>query len=131
MSDIQLYLVEFEKNKDEALRIAQQTAAKLEKKEIKLVALIEGIGEYINSEETHLRARSLAYLADVLVSLKPRVLTLQQRNLLCDFILSRVQDDTEGIGSCARGLLALEELGKWDQETASTITTTFVNHSVV
>jgi DNA repair/transcription protein MET18/MMS19 len=34
-------------------------------------------------------------------------------NLLCDFTLSRT-DDTEGLGSCAKALLALEELGKWD-----------------
>lgn len=121
MSDIQLYLVEFEKNKDEAHNIAVQTATKLERKELKLVALIESIGEYINHEEAHLRSRSLAFLADVLSSVPPRVLTGQQRNLLCDFILSRVQDDTEGIGSCARGLLALEERGKWDQETTAKI----------
>jgi DNA repair/transcription protein MET18/MMS19 len=34
-------------------------------------------------------------------------------NLLCDFTLSRTED-TEGLGSCAKALMALEELGKWD-----------------
>jgi DNA repair/transcription protein MET18/MMS19 len=34
-------------------------------------------------------------------------------NLLCDFTLSRTEDN-EGLGSCAKALLALEELGKWD-----------------
>ena len=126
MSDIQLYLVEVSKSKDEAQKIAQQTASKLERKELKLVALIESIGEYINNEDATLRSNSLAYLADVLSAVPPRVLTLQQRSLLCDFVLSRMQDDSEGIGSCARALMALEERGKWDQDTASKIFTTYV-----
>jgi len=127
MSDIQLYLVEIGKNKDEAQRIAQQTATRLERKELKLVALVEGIGEYVNNEDATLRANSLAYLADVLSVLPPRLLTLQQRSLLCDFVLSRLQNDSEGIGSCARALMALEERGKWDQETATNIMTTYVS----
>ena len=74
MSDIQLYLVEIGKNKDEAQRIAQQTATRLDRKELKLVALVEGIGEYVNNEDATLRANSLAYLADVLSVLPPRLL---------------------------------------------------------
>lgn len=124
MSDIQLYLIEAGKNKDEAQRIAQQTASRLQLKELKLVTLVEDIGEYINNEDPDLRSRSLAYLADVLAAVPQRVLTLQQRGLLCDFCLSRVQDDTKGTGHCARALMALEERGKWDQDTARRIMTT-------
>ena len=36
-------------------------------------------------------------------------------NLLCDFVLSRLED-SEGLGSCAKALIALEERGKWDNE---------------
>ena len=121
MSDIQLYLIETSKNKDEAKRIAEQSAAKLETKELKLLTLVESIGEYVNNDDNQLRAGSLAYLADVISSTKQGVLTLQQRSLLSDFILSRTQDDTEGIGSCARGLMALEERGKWDPSTVQNI----------
>jgi len=125
MSDIQLYLVEAgKKNQAEAQKIAEQTAVKLERKEIKLVALIEGIGEYINNEDAALRTNSLAYLADILSVIPKGVLSLQQRSLLCDFILSRIQDDSEAIASCAKALIALEERGKWDQDTATKITTT-------
>ena len=42
-------------------------------------------------------------------------------NLLGDFILSRIADDREGLGSCAKGLLALEERGKWENERAANI----------
>lgn len=41
-------------------------------------------------------------------------------NLLTNFVLSRVED-SEGLGSCAKGLLALEERGKWDNETVTKI----------
>lgn len=34
---------------------------------------------------------------------------------MCDFVLSRT-DDNAGLGSCAKALLALEALGKWDDQ---------------
>lgn len=58
---------------------------------------------------------AMSYLAEVLASTPPKVLSLQQRNLLCDFTLSRTEDN-EGLGSCAKALLALEALGKWDDQ---------------
>jgi DNA repair/transcription protein MET18/MMS19 len=49
-------------------------------------------------------------------------------NLLCDFTLSRTED-TEGLGSCARALLALEELGKWDDIRVVGITEALVTNT--
>lgn len=126
MSDIQLYLVEIVKDKDEARELAAQSANRLASGELRLLQLIESCGEYINSDEPHLRKNSLAYLADVLAQVPPKVLSGQQRRLLCDFILSRVKDDFEGTGECAKALMALEERGKWDSETAGEIINTFV-----
>ncbi|KAG9712892.1 hypothetical protein KCU73_g16701, partial [Aureobasidium melanogenum] len=96
MSDIQLYLVEADKNKDEARRLAARSAAALANGDLKLVELIENAGEYINHEDPTLRIKSLSYLADVLEQVAPKVLKGQQRNLLCGFILTRVSDDSEG-----------------------------------
>lgn len=127
MSDIQLYLVTITKDKDEARSLAAQTATRLASGQLKLLQLIESCGEYINSDDAQLRKNSLAFLADVLAQLPPKVLSLQQRKLLCDFVLSRVKDDTEGAGSCARALIALEERGKWDLDTAAEIINTFVS----
>jgi DNA repair/transcription protein MET18/MMS19 len=45
-------------------------------------------------------------------------------NLLSEFVLSRITNDVEGIGSCAKALLALEELGKWDASKAQKIMST-------
>ena len=126
MSDIQLYLVEADKNKDEAKRLAARSAESLANGNLKLVELIENAGEYINHEDPSMRIKSLAYLADVLEQVAPKVLKGQQRNLLCGFILTRVTDDNEGAGHCARALVALEKLGKWDAETAANIANTWV-----
>ncbi len=129
MSDIQLYLLEVDKNKTEARQIAARSASKLEHKGVKLIDLITSLEEYINNKDDGaLRAKSVAYLADVLESLPPRILSLQERRLLCDFILGRIEGDTEGIGASARILIALEERGKWDQETAQRVVNPFLDH---
>ena len=114
MSDIQLYLFEVEKNKTEAKNVAKQSAQKLETKELKLIDLITSLEEYINNKsDAAVRGHSVAYLADVLSAVGPRVLSNQERRLLCDFILGRIEGDVEGIGSSARALLALEEETAW------------------
>lgn len=130
MSDIQLYLLEVDKNRAEARQIARNSATKLESKELKLIDLITSLEEYINNkDDAGLRAKSVYYLAEVLESVPLKVLTGQERRLLCDFILGRLKGDVEGIGSSARALLALEERGKWDPDTAQKVMKTFVDHT--
>ncbi|KAK5174391.1 uncharacterized protein LTR77_001471 [Saxophila tyrrhenica] len=130
MSDIQLYLLEVDKNKPEAQSTAARSASKLEHKELKLIDLITSLEDYINNkDDAALRAKSVAYLADVLEAVPPKVLTGQERRLLCDFILGRLEGDSEGIGASARVLTALEERGKWDPETVQRVTKTFLDHA--
>ncbi|OCL11928.1 MMS19 nucleotide excision repair protein-like protein [Glonium stellatum] len=129
MSDIQLYLLEFDKNKKEASCIAEQSSTRLQNNQLKLVELIESLGEYINNEEPTIRAKAMAYLAEVLAFIPPKVLSRHQRNLLGDFILSRIADDREGLGSCAKGLLALEERGKWENERAANIMEVLIDNT--
>lgn len=130
MSDIQLYLLEVDKNKSEAKRIAYQSATKLETRQLKLIDLITSLEQYINNkEDASLRAKAVGYLADVLESVPARVLTGHERKLLCDFILGRIEGDLEGIGASARALMALEERGKWDSETAKRVMQTFLDHA--
>lgn len=129
MSDIQLYLLEVDKNKDEAKDIAIRSALKLQSQRLKLIDLITSLGEYINNkEDASLRSKSVAFLADVLENTPPRVLSGQERRLICDFILGRIEGDLEGIGSSARALIALEDRGKWDEATAQKVARTFVDH---
>lgn len=130
MSDIQLYLFEVDKNKIEARRIATQSASRLEAKGLKLIDLITTLEPYINNKDDgNIRAKSVAYLADVLSSLPPKVLSGQERRLLCDFIIGRIEGDLEGVAASARALIALENLGKWDAETAQKVMRTFIDNT--
>ena len=130
MSDIQLYLLEVDKNRPEALSIAKQSATKLENKELKLIDLITSLEEYINNkDDAAIRAKSVGYLADTLENVSPRVLSGQERRLLNDFILGRLEGDVEGVGASARALMALEERGKWDSETAQKVCRMFLDHT--
>ncbi|KAJ4406667.1 hypothetical protein N0V91_004357 [Didymella pomorum] len=113
MSDIQQYLLDYDRNKKEATATAQRSANQLQSGQLKLLSLIGALGEYFNSEDGAIRSKTISYLAEVLAATPQKVLSLQQRNLLTDFVLSRTED-SEGLGSCAKALLALEELGKWD-----------------
>lgn len=130
MSDIQLYLLEVDKSKAEAQSIAKQSATKLGNKELKLIDLIASLEEYINQkDDAGIRAKSVAYLADTLENVPPRVLSGQERRLLNGFILGRLEGDVEGIGASARALMALEDRGKWDSETAQNVARTFLDHT--
>ncbi|KAL5114721.1 hypothetical protein ACEQ8H_007390 [Pleosporales sp. CAS-2024a] len=113
MSDIQHYLLAHGRNPHEAADTALRSAARLKDGQLKLVDLVTDLGEHLNSQDGATRSKSMSYLADVLAATPPKLLSLQQRNLLCDFTLSRTED-THGLGACAQALMALEELGKWD-----------------
>ena len=130
MSDITLYLLEVEKDQAEAKNIAAQSASKLVKKQAKLIDLITSLEPHINDRaDGAIRAKAVAYLADVLENVPPKVLSGQERRLLSDFILGRIEGDREGIDSSARALIALEALGKWDAETAQKVTRTFLDNT--
>ncbi|TKA83517.1 hypothetical protein B0A55_00499 [Friedmanniomyces simplex] len=131
MSDVQLYLLEANaNNKTGALEIAARTATKLQQRTLKLIDLVTSLEPHINDKDNgSIRANSVAYLADVIAALPLKVLSMQERRLLCDFILGRLEGDTEGVGASARALLALEALGKWDSSTAQKVLRTFVNNT--
>ncbi|KAF1813660.1 ARM repeat-containing protein [Eremomyces bilateralis CBS 781.70] len=121
MSDIRLYLVEHEKSRKEASQIAIRTAERLQSKELKLLDLIEALGEFLNDNDPSVRAKALAYLADVLESVPRGTVSRQQRELLVHFLTTRINGDAEGLGAaaCANALMKIEEFGKWDAERAA------------
>ncbi|KAI9657606.1 MAG: hypothetical protein M1821_002782 [Bathelium mastoideum] len=127
MSEIELYLLEYDNHKDEASRIAGQAATRLENKDLKLVSLIELLGEYLNNDDASIRTKTIFFLADVLSVLPVRAFSRQQRNLLCDFVLSRIADDPEAIEPLTRSLAALESMGKWEDERASQVFMTLLD----
>lgn len=111
MSRISSYFSQYEQDKSEATKIAEQEAIRrsllfqlneltnqglgLESKDLKLLELVEALGDYINSDESADRVRgnllpvshiqailiireAVSYLADVISAVPPRVLSLQQ-----------------------------------------------------
>ncbi|EAT87854.2 hypothetical protein SNOG_04094 [Parastagonospora nodorum SN15] len=119
MSDIQQYLLDYDRNKKEATETAQKSATRLKDGQLKLISLVTDLGEYLNSEDGATRSKSefatqiafihadssvaMSYLAEVLASTPQKVL-----------VSPAATEDSEGLGSCAKALIALEELGKWD-----------------
>ncbi|KAJ4338848.1 hypothetical protein N0V95_007946 [Ascochyta clinopodiicola] len=128
MSDIQQYLLDYDRDKREASATAQRSANQLQSGQLKLLKLVGDLGDYFNSEDGATRSKTISYLAEVLAATPQKVLSLQQRNLLCDFVLSRTED-SEGLGSCAKALLALEELGKWDDGRVISIVETLLSNT--
>ncbi|PSN63020.1 ARM repeat-containing protein [Corynespora cassiicola Philippines] len=128
MSDIQQFLLDHDRNRREATAVAERSATRLKDGQLKLLVLIEELGEYFNSEDGAIRSKTMAYLAEVLSFVPQKVLSLQQRNLLCDFVLSRIED-SDGLGSCAKALLALEERGKWDNDRVNNIMESLLDHT--
>jgi DNA repair/transcription protein MET18/MMS19 len=60
MTDIRLYIVDLENNKrDEATLTATRTAGRLQTKDLKLVELIESLGEYLNHDAPLNRERGI------------------------------------------------------------------------
>ncbi|KAK3117283.1 hypothetical protein LTR53_001464, partial [Teratosphaeriaceae sp. CCFEE 6253] len=130
MSDVQIYLLEADTNKTEAQRVAAQSATRLQNRTLKLIDLVTSLEPHINDKDNGgIRAKSVAYLADVIAALPAKVLSIQERRLLCDFILGRLEGDVEGVGASARALLALEGLGKWDVATAQRVLRTFLDNT--
>jgi len=77
MSDVQLYLFEADKDRAEATRLAGVTAeseafivlgcstllinaSELESKQLKLIDLVQSLGEYLNNDDPSLRTKSTA-----------------------------------------------------------------------
>ncbi|KAI9720708.1 MAG: hypothetical protein M1828_005588 [Chrysothrix sp. TS-e1954] len=149
MSDIQLYLLEKDHRSAEAQAIARTTASpediELESKQLKLVDLIQNLGEYLNSQDASTRSRStswthdgqgsqlmesaMAYLADVLTLLPQKTLSRQQRDLLNDFILDRIANGADALGNGARGLSALERLGQFDGDRVLRVVDTLLDNA--
>ncbi|KAF2674221.1 ARM repeat-containing protein [Microthyrium microscopicum] len=130
MADIARYLYARDNsNPKEAFLVAQQAAKRIENKELKLVDLIAGLGEYLNHESAITRDRTMAFLADVLGEIPNGILPRQHRVLLLDFVISRIEDREVGIGSCAKALLALENRGQWDSARAAQVMTSLLENT--
>ncbi|KAI9781234.1 MAG: hypothetical protein M1835_004338 [Candelina submexicana] len=118
MSEVQAYLLYIGNNDGEAQSIARRAAKRLETKDLKLLDLVQSLGEYLTEDDITIRANAIAFLAATLAALPPKFLSRQQTQVLCTFFCDRLADEGGGLKSAARGLLELQRSGRFDQVAA-------------
>jgi DNA repair/transcription protein MET18/MMS19 len=87
----------------------------LESKKTTLIEVVQSLGEYINEEDATIRARTIAYLSEIIGQLSPTFLSRQQTQILCQFLCARIED-----GGAVGGLRKLQGLGRFNTELAVT-----------
>ena len=87
--------------------------AELEAKSTSLIDIIQSLGEYINDEDTTVRSKAVHYLSDVIAALSPDFLSLQQVQVLSQFLCDRIED-----GGAINGLRTLSTLRRFNDEMA-------------
>ena len=134
MSNVRDYLLTFDKDKSGAAEIASLKArgplhrsflslkytsldtnsrAELEAKSTTLIEVIQSLGEYINDEDATIRSKAVHYLSDVIAALPPNFLSLQQVQVLSQFLCDRIED-----GGAVNGLRTLSTLRRFNNEMA-------------
>ncbi|KAI9824266.1 MAG: hypothetical protein M1832_002073 [Thelocarpon impressellum] len=122
MSDAQRYLLTVDGDKQEAARIAQGTASQVEDKTVKLVEIVQTLGEYLTDDDATIRARAVAYFSAVLAALQPNFLTRQHIGVTVQFLCDRVQD-ASGLREAAEGLAAVQRHDRFLGENAVQLAT--------
>ncbi|KAI9652551.1 MAG: hypothetical protein M1829_001511 [Trizodia sp. TS-e1964] len=123
MTDPQLFLLNIDTNPLEAYNVANVTAKRLERKEMRLIDLIESLGEYLTDEDTTVRSKAIQYLSAVLPRLSHKFLSKQQASILCQFLCNRLEDES-GLKETAQGLVALQKTSCLTKHDAQLVATT-------
>jgi len=134
MSDVRDYLLTVDRDKAAAEDIASGTArsklykrpkneslslprAGLESKQVSLIDIVQSLGEYINDEDATVRAKAVQYLSSVIGAIPSNFLTIQQVQVLCQFLCDRIED-----GGAVGGLRKLSSLRRFNREMAKMTT---------
>ncbi|KAL7267583.1 hypothetical protein RUND412_009827 [Rhizina undulata] len=122
--DSRFFMLNVEKDPAKAKRIAIESAKRIERKEVKLLDLVQSLGEYLTDEDTTVRAKeAIAYLAAVLGCLDPKSLSRQQVAVIAQFLCDRLDDET-GLKETAQGLIALQSMQRFGKEEAVLVAST-------
>ncbi|KAL1879571.1 hypothetical protein Plec18167_004028 [Paecilomyces lecythidis] len=116
MSALQTFMLVADHDKEEAKRIAEQTAEDVESKKTSLVDVVQSLGEYINDEDPILRGKAVSYLTAVIKALPPKFLTRQQVQVLTTFFCDRIED-----GGAVAGLDTLQRLDRFNKDMAQEV----------
>ncbi|KAL8832121.1 MAG: hypothetical protein Q9191_000443 [Dirinaria sp. TL-2023a] len=123
MSEIRSYLLTVDNDKSSAEDIAHVTARKLESKQTTLIEVVQSLGEYINDEDATIRAKAVQFLSSVIGAVPSNLLTIQQVQVLCQFLCDRIED-----GGAVGGLQKLSSLRRFNREMAKMTTRAMLEH---
>lgn len=96
-------------------------SADLATNKLKLRDFILSLGEYLTSDDIPSRTKVLGYLAAVLQSLDPKILTRHNVSLLTDFLRNKLEDDQAALKEVAQGLLALVNMTRFTSQDAESV----------
>jgi DNA repair/transcription protein MET18/MMS19 len=78
--------------------------------------VVQSLGEYINDDNTKIRARAVTYLTATISALSPTFLTRQQVQVLTDFLSARIED-----GGAVEGLSKLQASSRFTKDMAQSV----------
>ena len=78
-----------------------------------MTAVVESLGEYINSDDAIIRSKTVQYLSGVIGAAPENLLKIQQVQVLCEFLCNRIED-----GGAVDGLKKLAGLRRFGREPA-------------
>lgn len=133
MADARDYVLAVENNKAVAAQIATDTAeskgsehhevenatnlsTELRNRQVTLIDVVQSVGEYINDEDSKIRARAVSYLTAIIGALPANYLTRQQIQVLNQFLCDRIED-----GGAIEGLTKLQSLERFNNEMAQVV----------
>ncbi|KAI5846119.1 RNAPII transcription regulator C-terminal-domain-containing protein [Tricharina praecox] len=125
MKEAVLFMHHVDKDPQEAKRIAQDTAKRIESREFKLLEVVQSLGEYLTDDDTTVRAKAIGYLAAVLGELSPKSLSRQHLPVITQFLCDRLEDET-GLKEVASGLASLTKMHHFDSDQATKVATALI-----
>ncbi|KAG0131695.1 putative DNA repair/transcription protein [Tuber indicum] len=115
-----LYILNVAKDPTEANRISKESAKQIQDKELKLLDLVQSLGEYLTDDDKTTRAKAIGYLSSVLGYLDPKTLSRQQVTVIAQFLCDRLEDET-GLRETSQGLFALQKSSRFGREEATLV----------
>lgn len=85
----------------------------LESRQTTLIEVVQSLGEYINDEDAAVRAKAVQYLSLVIGATPSNFLSIQQVQVLCQFLCDRIED-----GGAVGGLRKLSSLRRFTKDMA-------------
>lgn len=87
--------------------------AELESKQTSLLQVVQSLNEYIQDEDPIIRAKAVQYLSLVIGAIPSNCLTIQQVQVLCEFLCAQLEN-----GGAVTALRKLSGLRKFTQDMA-------------